>query len=102
MQIVWNQEVVEQMRKTQTLLELETFVIEGKPRVTYCVIPADKLLSELSTLDALSALHNEYLVALKAKDLENCEFLAEQLKGRFGGELDTFYTETITRLKTTT
>ena len=99
MQIVWNQDVVEQMRKTQTLLELETFVIEGKPTHTYCVIPAEKLLADLPALDALSALHNEYLVVLKAKDLERCEFLAEQLKGRFGGELDSFYDETIARLK---
>jgi hypothetical protein len=102
MQIVWNQEVIEQMRKTQTLLELETFVIEGKPTKTYCVIPAEKLLADLPTLDALSALHNEYLVVLKAKDVERCEFLAAQLRGRFGGDLDTFYDETILRLKTTT
>ena len=97
---MWNQEVIEQMRKTQTLFELETFVIEGKSTVTYCVIPAEKLISELSTLDALSALHKEYLVGLKAKDVERCTFLADQLKGRFGGELDSFYEETITRLNT--
>ena len=100
MQIVWNQDVIEEMRKTQTLIELETFVIDNKPTVTYCVIPAEKIISELPVLDALTALHNEYLVVLRAKDVERCEFLAEQLRGRFGGELDSFYDETINRLKT--
>ena len=99
MQIVWNKEVIEKMRGTQTLLELETFQVNGEPLTTYCVIPAEKLFAELSNLDHLTDLHNEFLKAFADKNLTLCESISTQLMGRFGGELDTFYEEILKRLK---
>jgi phosphate uptake regulator len=101
MQIVWDKEVIEKMRSSQTIVELETFQIGGKPVTTYCVIPAEKLLSELNNLDALTDLHKEFLKAFADHNVTLCESISTQLIGRFGGELDTFYQEIIKRLKTT-
>ena len=99
MQIVWDKNVVEQMRSKYTLLELETFEVHGEPVTTYCVLPPEKAIAELPNMDALLALHQDFLDALKKQDLALCEKFAVALTGHFGGELDTFYEEVIKRLK---
>ena len=99
MQIVWDKLAIEQMRGKHTLLELETFDFKGEPVTTYCVIPPEKIINDLAILDSLKDLHNKFLEAFKNQDLGACEMLSQQLTGRFGGELDTFYEEIIKRLK---
>lgn len=98
MQIVWDQDVIEKMRATHTLMELETFDFKGSPIVTYCVIPAEKLIRDLANLPALTDLHNQFLKAFKENNVEQCKHISSQLYGKFDGELDTFYDEIIKRL----
>jgi hypothetical protein len=102
MQIVWNTEIVEKMRSTHTVLELETFDVEGKSLTAYCVVPPEKVILDIADLENLTALHNSFLKAYAGRDTITCESIAGQLQGRLGGELDTFYEEIINRLKTTT
>ena len=99
MQIVWNAEAVAQLRKNQTVLELETFQVEGKEITAYCVVPADKLLSELAQLDNYIDLHKGFVQAIKENNYKLCEDIAEHLMGKFGGELDSFYAEILSRDK---
>jgi hypothetical protein len=99
MQIIWDPTVVDQLRKSQTILELETFQVEDKSLTAYCVLPADKVLNELSTLDHYMGLHNGFVQALKENNQQLCNELAEHLLGRFGGELDSFYNEIVARNK---
>jgi len=99
MQIVWDKLAVEQMSSKHTLLELETFDVNGEPVTTYCVVPPEKIVGDLANLDMLKTLHQEFLTAFQAKDITVCETLVLALTGRFGGELDTFYEEIIKRLK---
>ena len=99
MQIVWDKVAVEQMKNTHTLLELETFDFKGEPVTTYCVIPPEKIFKDLSILPTLKEIHAKFLEAMSNKDLSSCELLSQQLIGRFGGELDTFYEEILKRLK---
>lgn len=98
MQIIFNKEIAEQMKDTHTVLELETFDVEGQELHTFCVVPADKVpLTEFAQLSVYKDLHAAFVDALKKKDKKLCEDLAEHLMGKFGGELDTFYEEILKR-----
>jgi hypothetical protein len=91
MQIVWDQEVIEKLKGSHTVLELETFEVDGKPLTAYCVVPAEKLFNDMSQLDSLTSLHAGFVQAFNQKNYQLCCDAVEHLKGKFGGELDTFY-----------
>jgi hypothetical protein len=99
MQIVWDSKAVEQLRKSQTVLELETFQVEDQKITAYCVVPAEKLLDDMPQLDNNIKLHEGFVQATKEKNYKLCEDIAEHLMGKFGGELDSFYTEILSRNK---
>jgi len=98
MQIVWDQDIINELKAHHTLLELETFDINGKSMVTYCVVPADKLLADIDNLGSYINLHSEFVQAYKDKNFKLCVDISEHLMGRFGGELDSFYTEILSRI----
>jgi hypothetical protein len=100
MQIIWNTDVLEEVKKTQIVLELETFDVEGTPLTAWCVVPLDKIkLENLATIEAFKQLHNGFVKALKEKNYLICKETAPFLKGQFGGELDTFYEEILKRIE---
>lgn len=92
MQIIWNEEAAEKLKNSHTVLELETFEIEGQSKTTYCVVPADKIpLAELPHLPNYVQLHEGFIKALKENDHKLCLDITEHLMGKFGGEMDSFY-----------
>jgi hypothetical protein len=102
MQIIFDDQAAAQLSKNQTILELETFDIGGTQRTAYCVIPADKIsLQDLTMLENLKELHAVYVKALATGDQKLCIDAAEHLMGRFSGELDSFYSETLARFSNT-
>ena len=101
MQIVWDQTVVEQLKNSHTVLELETFDVKGTPVTTYCVVPADKIVFELATIENYKEIHATFVKAYYDKNYNLCHDCAEHLMGRFGGELDTFYQEILSRIPPT-
>jgi hypothetical protein len=54
-------------------------------------------LQELPMLDKQVDLHNQFVHHLKKKDYAFCRAAAEHLIGKFGGELDSFYTTVLER-----
>jgi len=102
MQIVWDKTAAEQMRSTHTLLELETFDVKGTSVTTYCVVPPEKIITDIINLETFKLRHQDFLDAYQTKNVNLCQTIAQELTGRFGGELDTFYEEIVKRLKTTT
>jgi len=98
MQIIWNKDVAEQMRHSHTVLELETFEVKDSTITAYCVIPPEKIIGELPQLNDLIAQHNKFLAEFKNRNLVECTAIAQELTGRFGGELDTFYEEILKKL----
>jgi hypothetical protein len=99
MQIIWNTEVIEEVKKTQIVLELETFDVEGKPLTAWCVVPLEKIdIQSLGTLETYKQLHEGFVRALKEKNYMLCKETAGFLKGQFGGELDSFYEEILKRI----
>lgn len=99
MQIVWEANVVDDLKKHHTLLELETFDVNGKQLVAYCVVPAEKLLGDTANLGSYIDLHENFIKALHEDNLVLCRDISEHLMGKFGGELDSFYTEIVSRIK---
>jgi hypothetical protein len=98
MQIVWDKKAVERLKNTHTILELETFEVNGEPIATYCVIPAEKIgLDGFSKLESLKALHAAFIEAYKEKNYKLCRDAAEHLIGAFSGEVDSFYQEILSR-----
>ena len=99
MQIVWDQQAVKRLQDTHTLLELETFDVGGSTVKTYCVVPAEKIVFDLASIDRYKELHQGFIQALNNNADKLCEDIAEHLMGKFGGELDSFYQEILTRIK---
>ena len=100
MQLIFNRTIAEQMRERYTVLELETFDVDGKDLEVFCVIPAEKIaLTEITTVDHSTKMHNEFVTALKNKDYRLCRDLYVHVMGRFGGELDSFYEEILKRIE---
>lgn len=91
MQIIWNQEAAERLRSSHTVLELETFPVNGQMLTSYCVVPAEKIFPEITTLEQSVELHKQFITELNQRNYSVCRDLIPQLKGRFGGELDSFY-----------
>ena len=99
MQIVWDKDAVEQLRKSHTVLELETFDVKGVPITTWCVVPADKIgLAGFTTLQNYIEIHEAFIKAYNEGNYKLCRDCLEHLPGQFGGELDTFYEEILKRI----
>jgi len=102
MQIIWDQTVAERLQNTHTILELETFDVEGKQLTAYCVVPVDKIpLSEFPQLANQKELHSAFVQAFRDKNYKLCRDIAEHLEGKFGGDLDSFYEEILKRIPMT-
>lgn len=98
MQIILHRHIAEEVSKRHTVLELESFVVDGQLVEAFCVVTADKIrLGDLMTLDENKHLHQQFVEAARNKDYITCHRLSEQLYGKFGGELDTFYDEILSR-----
>jgi hypothetical protein len=98
MQIIWDQAAAARLKNSHTLLELETFSVNGESITAYCVIPAEKILQELPELETYKQLHSEFVCAFNKKNYQLCQDTVEHLRGRFGGELDSFYDAIIDKI----
>jgi hypothetical protein len=100
MQVIWDQVAAEKLKSSHTVLELETFEVNGNLLTAYCVVPAEKLFSELHQLENLVQLHAGFIKSFNEKNYQLCQDIAPQLIGRFGGELDSFYEAILNKIKT--
>ncbi len=91
MDIIFNRAVAEQISEKYLVLELEPHLVGEDVLETFCVVPPEKLLNEISKLDHWKKLHGEFVQANKDKNGKLCQDLAEHLKGKWGGELDEYY-----------
>lgn len=100
MQIIFGKENAEKMRSKYVVLELETFVKDDVLVEAFCLIPAEKTnLTELPRLGEHVKNHEDFIAAYKDNDAVKCKQLYETVKGKFQGEVDTFYDEIISRFQ---
>lgn len=96
MYIVLDKEnAIEQLRSKYLLLELDTLDIPGEGPVTsYAVISSENItLEEVQVLHKLEELHTALMKNYRKKDWNFCRQAIEHLRGKFKGEIDSFYDE---------
>ena len=103
MQIVFNTDMVPELRQRYTVLELETLTLSnGKTWTPHCILPAESLVAaDLTKLSADLAQHERLIELLKTRPNADLAIknLARGLIGAFGGELDSFYETLIERFQ---
>jgi len=98
MYIIAGQDQADRLKENYTVLELETFDQDGVQIPTFCVVTADAIpLLELPDLEHYKQLHANFIAEYRKGNHKFCQDLVDHLRGRFGGELDSFYDEIISR-----
>lgn len=93
MNIILGRDRADELREKFLVLELETFDHpDGMQIPAFCVIPAEKIpLAELPMLEHWSDMHGTMILEFNKGNRSYCEQAIEHLRGKFGGEMDTFY-----------
>jgi hypothetical protein len=99
MQLIFDRSIAEDLQKNHTVLELETVTKDGVTLDVFCLIPVEKIaLTEMAQLQHNTKLHTEFVNAYKNSNYQLCKDLYTHILGKFGGEVDTFYSEIIQRI----
>ena len=102
MHIVFGDEVATELRKKYTVLELDTIPHPTRgPTPAYCVLSVEKIVMEMASLEQNISLHEQVIGGIKKNDTKFTRELCELMKGKFGGEMDTFYEEVVKRIDET-
>jgi hypothetical protein len=99
MQLIFGRDNAEKLREKYTVLDLETVEKDGTSLEVFCLIPGDKIgISELPFLENWVKLHNDFLHGYQTRQYEYCRQCIEHLMGKFGGEVDSFYSIILERI----
>jgi hypothetical protein len=101
MNIIFGDNVADLARKKYTVLELDTFLFEQKDitATAYAVVEQVPLL-EIANLERFTDLHKNLMQEYRKRNWKYCEDAIEHLRGKWSGDLDTFYTELHDRVQT--
>ena len=92
MNVIFDRQVAEQLREKYLVLELETFPAGERLVETFCVVGGDSIpATEMPTIKHYEQLHIDFVAALKQENNSLCLEIIPHLRGKFGGELDSFY-----------
>jgi hypothetical protein len=92
-------EHAEEIAKKYTVLDLDTFQLPDGTVHTACCVVEQIPIMELATVSSLRELHENLITNYAKQDWNYCEQALEQLMGKWGGELDSFYIELKTRIE---
>jgi hypothetical protein len=100
MNIIFDTENIDELKRSNVLLELDTFYFSKIDRTvtSYCVVENIKI-DDLVTVDQTLTKHEQMMQAYKDQQFDLCLTLVQQLTGSFGGELDSFYHELQKRIQ---
>lgn len=93
-------EALDALPDNYTVLELDTFVLppDGAVRTSYCVV--EKVpLTDFPVMEAYIKVHGDMMKAYRNKNWEYCLHAIQGLTGRWNGELDSFYSNLLERVK---
>ena len=100
MNIIFGDNVADLAREKYTVLELDTFLIEGRDQTATAYAVVEKIpLQEMATLDRYQDLHQHLMKEYRKRNWEYCEDAIKHLQGRWNTELDTFYSELYDRVQ---
>jgi hypothetical protein len=90
MNIIFKQNAKEIAEK-YTVLDLDTFSLPDGSTHTACCVVESIPIEELSKIEDLKTLHAALIESYGRKDWASCEVAIDELTGKWGGEVDTFY-----------
>lgn len=100
MNIIVGEEKANLVRDRHTVLPLEEILAEGKKVRAYCVITADNItLGDMPEMESMIELHKNMIQNLDRGNMDYVRDAIEHLKGKFNGELDSFYEIVLQRTK---
>ena len=100
MNIIFGRENAEKLREKYTVLDLEKLVVEDKEVEVFCLIPGEKIsIPDIPQLENWINLHNDFLNGYHKKEYNYCSQCIEHLMGKFGGEVDSFYSIILERIE---
>ena len=81
-----------------TVLELDTIEVSPEQQVkTFCVV--EQLpLTEFAQLESNKKIHADLIDQYRKQNWDFCSQAIDSLKGKFNGEVDSFYQELLTRI----
>lgn len=104
MHIVLESYLTDEIREKYIILPLDTFYYAqtDATEVAYCMIE-NTPIAEMPQIDQWQSLHNKLIENYRQQNWKFCEDAIDHLRGRWGGELDSFYanlSERVERYKT--
>ena len=84
--------------KKYVVLDLDTFSVPDGSTHTVCCVVENIPITELSETENLKAVHADLIASYGQQDWNQCEQAIEQLVGKWGGEVDSFYKDLQTRI----
>lgn len=99
MHILFESSITDEIKSKYILLPLDTFHFKttNVTEVAYCLIENNPIM-EMMYVDQWRSLHNNMVENFHKKNWKYCEDAIEHLKGRWGGELDSFYDDVLARI----
>ena len=81
-----------------TVLDLDTFSLPDGSTHTACCILENIPINEMAITENLKELHANLILNYGQRNWNYCEQAIEQLMGKWGGEVDSFYNELANRI----
>ena len=100
MNIIFGTEMAKQSQERYTVLELDTFNLLPTDKVitAYCLVETIPI-EEMLAIESLKDLHSNLMVEYRKRNWRYCEDVIEHLTGKWGGNVDTFYSELYQRIQ---
>lgn len=101
MNIMFEDSITDDVKSKYTLLPLDTFYFADadKKSTAYCLIE-NTPIQEMFSVEQYRDLHQNLIKNYYLRNWNYCEQAVEQLMGRWNGEVDSFYIEMDSRVKT--
>jgi len=100
MQIILGKEIADQVGDKYIVLELDTFKHDSELKTAYAVLDAGAIpLGEMQEIPKWVEHHNKIIENYRKQNWSFCEQMIEHCQNRWGGELNSFYTDLYVRIQ---
>ena len=100
MNIIFGKSQVEALPENKFIvLELDQIQYgEGRPDSDYCIVE-NVPITELPDVEKNIEFHKRLILSYQQREWKNCYNLIEQLRGKWGGDIDSFYSDLYKRVQ---
>ena len=92
MYIIVGDRDIQELAKKYIVLELDTIEVKSNNTTTYCVVDSAGIdVNDINALESHKTLHANLIKNYKIGNWKFCNNAIKHLRGKFNGELDTFY-----------